>query len=59
MFELAICDFRLNLEKLRELYPVKTICMHGSPLSKWDKKIDKETWGTLCCESYYVVGFRF
>jgi len=37
-FELAIDDFRLNLEKLRELYPVKTICMHGSPLSKWDNR---------------------
>ena len=28
LFELAIDDFRLNLEKLRKLYPVKTICMH-------------------------------
>jgi len=37
-FELAIDDFRLNLEKLQKLYPVKTICMHGSPLSKWDNR---------------------
>ena len=34
LFELAIDDFQLNLEKLRKLYPVKTVCMHGSPLSK-------------------------
>jgi len=38
LFELAIDDFRLSLEKLRKLYPVKTICMHGSPLSKWDNR---------------------
>ena len=35
---MAIDDFRLNLEKLRKLYPVKTICMHGSPFSKWDNR---------------------
>ncbi|MBW1833780.1 MAG: hypothetical protein JRI62_03015 [Deltaproteobacteria bacterium] len=36
LYELDICDFGRNLEKLRKFYPVKTICMHGSPLSKWD-----------------------
>lgn len=35
---LALEDFEKNLEKLREFYPVKTICMHGSPLSKFDNK---------------------
>ena len=43
LFELAIDDFRLNLEKLRKLYPVKTICMHGSPLSRWDNLNLKNT----------------
>ena len=37
-FRLAIDDFRLNLKKLRKFYPVKTICMHGSPLSKYDNR---------------------
>ena len=37
-FELAIDDFRLSLEKMRRLYPVKTSCMHGRPLSKWDNR---------------------
>ena len=27
-------DFQANLAKLRELSPVTTICMHGSPLSR-------------------------
>ena len=38
LFELAICDFERNLRRFRKLYPVKTICMHGSPLSKWDNR---------------------
>lgn len=38
LFELAFDNFRSNLEKFRTLCPVKTICMHGSPLSKWDNK---------------------
>ena len=62
MFESAIDDFRLNLEKLRELYPVKTICMHGSPLSKWDnrdlwKKYDYRDYGIIA-EPYFDLDFK-
>ena len=31
-------DFCRNLEALRKLVPVKSICMHGSPRSPWDSK---------------------
>ena len=31
-------SFFRNLEAFRKLYPVRTICMHGSPLSKWDSR---------------------
>lgn len=31
--------FCRHLETLRKLYPVKTICMHGSPMSKWDNRL--------------------
>lgn len=34
----AYSSFKHHLEKLRTIYPVKTICMHGSPRSKWDSK---------------------
>jgi len=34
----SIEHFKKNLDELRNYYPVKTICMHGSPLSKWDNK---------------------
>jgi hypothetical protein len=61
LFELALDDFRLNLEKLRKLYPVKTICMHGSPLSKWDnrdlwKRYDYRDYGIIA-EPYFDLDF--
>jgi len=36
--EAAYEDFKANLARLRKLVPVSTICMHGSPRSKWDSK---------------------
>ncbi len=36
--ERAIDDFKMNLEKLRQLVPVSTITMHGSPTSKHDSR---------------------
>lgn len=34
----AYADFCKNLEALRKLVPVRSICMHGSPRSPWDSK---------------------
>ena len=34
----AFNDFKCNLERLKELVPVTTICMHGSPRSPYDSK---------------------
>ena len=34
----AYQDFCRNLERLRDLVPVKSICMHGSPRSPYDSK---------------------
>jgi hypothetical protein len=60
--EKAWDDFRLNLDNLRKLYHVKTICMHGSPLSKFDnkdlwKKYDYKSLGIIA-EPYYDVNFN-
>ena len=57
----AIASFTNNLEKLRQLVPVKTICMHGSPRSKYDnrdlwKKYDYRDFGILG-EPYFDVDF--
>jgi len=37
-YEKAIALFEKNLAKLRRLVPVKTICMHGSPMSRHDNR---------------------
>lgn len=34
----AYGDFCKNLEALRKIVPVRSICMHGSPRSPWDSK---------------------
>ncbi len=37
--EMAYSRFRKNLSLLRELAPVSTICMHGSPRSRYDSRL--------------------
>jgi len=61
-YEAAIKHFELNLEKFRKIYPVKTICMHGSPLSKWDnrdlwKKYNYRDFGIIA-EPYFDIDFH-
>jgi hypothetical protein len=38
-FELSIASFTQSLEAFREVCPVDTICMHGSPLSAIDNRL--------------------
>ena len=40
----AMVDFETNLKRLREIVPVKTVAMHGSPLSSYD---NKDLWSNL------------
>ena len=59
--EAAYRDFCQNLEKLRALVPVHSICMHGSPKSKWDsrdlwKQYDYHTLG-IAFEPYFDMDF--
>lgn len=54
-------DFCRNLERLRRLVPVATICMHGSPRSPWDskdiwKKYDYRELGIIA-EPYLDIDF--
>lgn len=53
LFELAFDDFKQNLEKLRALAPVSTICMHGSPHSKWDSR---DLWKMYDYKSLGIIG---
>ena len=54
-------QFKFHLKALRKLVDVETICMHGSPRSKFD---NKEIWGKydyrdldIIGEPYYDVNF--
>jgi hypothetical protein len=51
-YEKAIELFKDHLEKIRKYYPVKTICMHGSPLSKYD---NKKLWKKYSYREYGII----
>jgi hypothetical protein len=62
LVKLAIESFENNLARLRELVPVKTICMHGSPMSRWDSRLlwkyyDYHDFGVVS-EPYFDINFN-
>lgn len=52
-FVKAMADFDRNLKALRELAPVSTICMHGSPMSKYDSK---DLWKDYSYQGFDIIG---
>lgn len=46
-------DFKKNLDALRKIAPVTTICMHGSPMSKYDSK---DLWKTYSYRELGIIG---
>jgi hypothetical protein len=62
IIEIAIESFKENLERLRKIVPVKTICMHGSPTSRWDSRLlwkyyDYHDFGIIG-EPYFDINFN-
>lgn len=51
--EKGIEDFKKNLTTLRKLAPVSTICMHGSPMSKYDSK---DLWKNYDYKDFGIIG---
>lgn len=49
----AFGDFAMNLERLRRLAPVSTICMHGSPRSPYDSK---DIWKRYDYKDLKIIG---
>ncbi len=49
----AIKNFETNLNDLRKLAPVSTICMHGSPMSKYDSK---DLWKSYSYKDFKIIG---
>ncbi|MFO8089187.1 MAG: hypothetical protein R6U13_05065 [Desulfatiglandaceae bacterium] len=51
--EKAFADFKANLERLRKPAPVSTICMHGSPRSRWDSR---DLWKRYDYRKLEIIG---
>ena len=51
--EKAVKHFEEQLNYFRQYYPVRTICMHGSPASKWD---NRDLWRTYNYRDFGIVG---
>jgi len=49
----AIKHFEKQLEHFRQFYPVRTICMHGSPTSKID---NRSIWETYNYRDFGIIG---
>lgn len=49
----AIKLFEQHLERLRKIVPVTTICMHGSPRSRFD---NKDVWKQYNYRNYGIIG---
>lgn len=52
-YPLAIQMFEKELDRLREICDIKTICMHGSSLSKWD---NRDLWKKYDFKDYNILG---
>lgn len=58
----AVKSFEKNLSNLRDITEINTLCMHGSPLNKWDNRkiwdtIDYHAYG-LTLEPYYDINYN-
>ena len=49
----AIEYFKANLAYFRQFYPVNTICMHGSPMGKWDNRL---LWNDYKYKDLGIIG---
>ena len=49
----AIKIFKEELKTFREICDVKTICMHGNPLSKW---VNKDLWKRYDFKEFGIIG---
>lgn len=52
-FDTAIQFFDKHLRMFRQYCPVETICMHGSPMSKWD---NRSLWQRYDYRDYGIIG---
>jgi hypothetical protein len=53
LIDSAYIEFCTNLERFRKIVPVKTICMHGSPRSKYD---NRDIWKKYDYRKLGIIG---
>lgn len=51
--EMALNHFKQQLAYFRQYYPVKTICMHGAPRSKFDSR---DLWKSTSYHDFGIIG---
>lgn len=49
----SIEHFKMQLAHFRQFYPVRTICMHGSPTSRYD---NRDLWKSYDYHDYDILG---
>ncbi len=52
-YEKSYKHFNEKLNLFRSYYPIQTICMHGSPLSKWDNRL---LWSKYNYKDLGIIG---
>jgi hypothetical protein len=52
-YQKAISLFERHLERLRQFYPISTVCMHGSPLSRIDNRL---IWEEYNYRDFGIIG---
>ena len=48
----SVKHFEDTLQNFRKFYPIQTICMHGSPMSKWDNRL---IWDNANYREYGII----
>lgn len=51
-YQKAIDHFGRQLQRFRQFYPSRTICMHGSPMARWD---NRKLWEQYDYHDYDIV----
>jgi len=51
--EKALQHFEISLNELRKYYPIRTICMHGSPRSRYN---NLDLWNNYNYQDYGIIG---
>ena len=60
--EIAFDSFQKNLKNFRKFYDIKTMCMHGSPMSEWDNRLLWKSYNYkdfgIIAEPYFDLDFN-